>query len=510
VRRTTLALASAAGLGLAAQLLFYGHLLGVNAPIAAALFLALAWRLREHSIDPRDAWIPASAFVFAALLAVRTEAAVVVFDALAGVGLCLATAAALGAPIMRMPFAALVRRTLATGIASASGAWQLTRLARSEPQHLGRLDRLTPYAAGLGLSLPLLAVFAILFSSADEVFGHAMREAFGPDTLRELPGRVVLAVVVAWIAAGALTLLWRVAPPAPDLPRPLRRETATVLLIAVDVLFALFVAIQITYLFGGTDTVRAAGITYSAYARRGFFELVAAAIIVAVLLFGADLLVERGRRIHLGPAVVLVALTGVILVSALYRLDLYQRAFAWSELRFHAIAAIAFLALALVVLAWALLAGRMAYAVQPIALAAVLVAVGVNLIAPSAFVARANVSRVLDPSSLPDDAERTLDVLYLYRLGDAAVPVLIEAAPSLPERERSCLDALLRWQLSWRHDLGSAVDWRSWSYDRARAADAWRSFAAAIPVSGRDDHLADARRSRQLGSALEGCGRDPR
>jgi hypothetical protein len=332
-----------------------------------------------------------------------------------------------------------------------------------------------------------------------------MREAFGPDTLRELPGRVVLAVVVAWIAAGAFTLLWREAPPASDLPRPLRRETATVLLIAIDVLFALFVAIQVTYLFGGSDTVRAAGITYSAYARRGFFELVAAAVLVGALLFGADLLVERGRRAHLGPAVVLVALTGVILGSAFYRLDLYQRAYAWSELRFHAIAAIAFLALTLVVLAWGLLAGRMAHALQPIALAAVLVAVGVNLIGPSAFVARANVSRVIDPSSLPDDVERTLDLLYLYRLGDAAVPVVIDALPTLPARERACLDALLRWQLSVRRDLSSTVDWRAWNYDRARAIEAWRSFAAAIPVSSRDDYLADARRLRLLGTAFQGC-----
>jgi len=505
VRHTTLALAFAARPRPAAQVLFYGHLLGVNAPIGGALFLVLAWRLRQRSIDPRDAWIPLAAFAFAALLAVRTEPAVVVFDAIAAVGLCLASATALGAPITRIPVAVLIGRALGAGLASATGAWRLIRLERSRPEHLGRLDRLGPYAVGIALAAPLLGVFAILFSSADEVFAHAMREAFGPDALREIPGRLTLAAIVAWTTAGALTLLWREVPSAGELPRPLRRETATVLLVAVDLVFALFVAIQITYLFGGSDTVRAAGITYSAYARRGFFELVAAAVIVAVLLFGTDLLVEHGRRLHLGPAIVLVALTGVILVSAFYRMDLYQRAYGWSELRFHAIAAIAFLALTLVLLAWALLAGRMAHAVQPIAVAAVLVAVSVNLIGPSAFVARANVSRVLDPSSVPDNAERPLDVLYLYRLGDAAVPILVDALPSLPERERRCLDALLRWQLSVRRDLGDGQDWRSWSYDRARAADALRSLAAGIPVSGRDDHIGDARRLRQLGSALQGC-----
>jgi hypothetical protein len=146
----------------------------------------------------------------------------------------------------------------------------------------------------------------------------------------------------------------------------------------------------------------------------------------------------------------------------------------------------------------------MAHAIQPIALAAVLVAVGVNLIGPSAFVARANVARVADPSSLSDDAERTVDVLYLYYLGDAAVPVLVESLPSLPERERACLDAVLRWRLASRRDLDTAVDWRSWNDDRARAADAWRSFAAAITPSNRDDHVADARWRRLALIAFRG------
>ena len=38
-----------------------------------------------------------------------------------------------------------------------------------------------------------------------------------------------------------------------------------------------FVGLQVAYLFGGLDTLVAAGMTYSDYARRGFFELVAAA-----------------------------------------------------------------------------------------------------------------------------------------------------------------------------------------------------------------------------------------
>jgi hypothetical protein len=48
-------------------------------------------------------------------------------------------------------------------------------------------------------------------------------------------------------------------------------------LVVIDAVVGLFVGLQIAYLFGGQSTIVAAGMTYSDYARRGFFELVAAA-----------------------------------------------------------------------------------------------------------------------------------------------------------------------------------------------------------------------------------------
>ncbi len=50
------------------------------------------------------------------------------------------------------------------------------------------------------------------------------------------------------------------------------------MLCAVDLVVGLFVGLQLAYLFGGLDTLAAAGMTYSDYARRGYFELVAAAV----------------------------------------------------------------------------------------------------------------------------------------------------------------------------------------------------------------------------------------
>src|SRR4029079_13270344 len=61
--------------------------------------------------------------------------------------------------------------------------------------------------------------------------------------------------------------------PAAAAPRLGTVEALTVL-VAIDALFALFVGLQLAYLFGGLDTMAAGGITYASYARRGLFSLV--------------------------------------------------------------------------------------------------------------------------------------------------------------------------------------------------------------------------------------------
>ena len=62
--------------------------------------------------------------------------------------------------------------------------------------------------------------------------------------------------------------------------------------IVVAALFAIFVTLQLAYLFGGRDTLDAAAITFSSYARRGFFELIGAVALVGLLLFGLELAVR--------------------------------------------------------------------------------------------------------------------------------------------------------------------------------------------------------------------------
>jgi hypothetical protein len=104
-------------------------------------------------------------------------------------------------------------------------------------------------------------------------------------------------------------------------------------------------------------------------------------------------------------------------------------------------------------------------------LIALAVAIAVNLIDPSALVARQNLERVVDPSGLPADASRALDAEYLATLGDGALPTVVEYLPRLSGADRETLAFALRLFVLQGRDLSPAVG-PGFSLDRERARQA--------------------------------------
>ncbi|HEU5287865.1 MAG TPA: DUF4173 domain-containing protein [Candidatus Limnocylindria bacterium] len=477
-RRAAILVLAAAAFGLVFQYLFVRERTGANVVAATALFLALTWAFRDRGrhFAWRDAWLPLGALLFAALCAIRTDALLVAFDALASVALALGTVvASRGVPVSDLPLG----RLIATGLAACGAllsrmvmacAVAIPALGAFAP---GRASRMVGYGGGVVLAVPFLVVFAVLFSSADAVFQRTLADALDFVRWRELladaPWRATLATVAMWLAGGALA--WLAEPPSTDRDtRPaglVGADPVTAMLVAIDALFAFFVVVQIAYLFGGRDTVAAAGIAYSAYARRGFFELVAVATLVGGLLFSVDLVVRERGRAYRTAAILLVALTAVVLASAALRMALYQQAYGWTELRLYACAATLYLALALAVLAWAVARSRMEVALQRLVLAGIVVAIATNAVGPSDLIARANIERATSPA-LPADVSRDLDVCYLVSLGDGAVPAIMRALPSLPDGERTRTLELLRADATRRPGPGG---WQSWNLDRRRAEE---------------------------------------
>jgi hypothetical protein len=517
--------------GVLVDILVPGVAPGVNAALVVAASLVAAAVIGGQAglrrMDPVDAWIPVAALAFAAMPGIRTDDWLVTADLLLAGTLTAGTIACLaGARITRGLVPAVL--TVATGllvgaITGAIPALDAARPARpadgAEPggtrvRLTTGVRRATPVLRGLLLALPVVALFALLFASADAVFAELARSTLTwrlDLDLAAIVDRTLWVGIVAWgmagllaIAAGALpalvpgstaTLVSAGAPDRPARPadgpppppwwtggslgaasaaqmrQPLRLgsiEVATVLWLVVA-LFAAFVVLQLAYLFGGRDTLSVAGLTYSDYARRGFFELVAVVVLAGMLVVALDLAVARRGPAQLAASLALLALTGVVLLSAFVRLRLYQDAYGWTELRFVVVVAILWLAVALGVAAWLLLARMTRWTLHAMGIL-VLVTIGaMNLVGPQAFVTDRNLERALNPAIVPAGGRTGLDAGYLATLGDEAVPGIVEAYPQLPPDARRAVDAFLEERRVALRADPSVQGWPAWNLTRARA-----------------------------------------
>jgi hypothetical protein len=241
-----------------------------------------------------------------------------------------------------------------------------------------------------------------------------------------------------------------------------------VVLLAVDVLFALFAVVQVVYLFGGRDTLEAVGMTYSDYARQGYFQLVFVVGLAGLLLLGAHELMGRTRP-FVWAGLALLVLTGVILASAALRLRLYQDAYGWTELRFFVAASIAWLAAGVAITIWLVVSNRMRWVAHGLAISAVAITLAVSAVGPQAFVIRQNIARALDPGLVPPGGHTGLDVEYGLTLGDDTIPALVDALERLPPTQRGqVIWELQNRKVSLAHDDGATSPF-GWNVAREQA-----------------------------------------
>lgn len=264
---------------------------------------------------------------------------------------------------------------------------------------------------GLGILIPLLVAFEALFASADPLFEQYVSDMFDAISLPSGIGHLVGTAFwsVAFVAVLALAF-WKRAEFKPHLrPDPKGHTESMVVLGGVIILFATFLFVQASYLFGGEAAFQATDYTFSEYARRGFNELVAVATIVLLLFlslrfFHGDRATNVLRALH----GVLFVETLLVLLSAVVRMNLYVDAYGYTAARLFTYWFLAAVA-ALLVLAFVHLVRDVA---QPKFVRQGLVLVGVFaltfvLSAPDALSFRLNADRILARGSV-----NQLDVYY--------------------------------------------------------------------------------------------------
>ncbi len=327
-------------------------------------------------------------------------------------------------------FVAVLLGTLAVGGARLLAPIAPLRALGSVPEITPRPNAsVAPVARGVGLVGIVTVPFAALLISADAAFASiAGRIPFPSTDLWPARGSVFVLVLAGALGLGLVrreTIATRSLEPRHAL-RPIEWILPLAALLA---LFLAFVAVQITVLFGGRDHVlRTTGLTYAEYARSGYWQLLAAALLTLAVIAAALWLADAPRRSHRIALRALLAslclLTLVLLASALHRLGLYESAFGLTRLRLAAEAFAWVLAgfFALIVVAGAVPALRRNFARTTIAAAAVGL-LAFSLANPDGTIARQNIERWRTTGSL--------DIAYLQTLSADAAPQIAKLPPDL-------------------------------------------------------------------------------
>jgi hypothetical protein len=484
-RQALVLLAAALALGGAADLL--GRTLPDRAGLASWIALALAvgaMLVRAGVVRvPRESFgLGAAALLFTCALIGRDAEPLFALNLLAALA-CVVLAAPRARPAGLGSDGVTDYVRAAVDSAANSLAGVLPAAAMDIEWHAiggGRRTRsLLAAGAGLLAVIPVLVLFGNLFSQADPLFERTMRWVlyFNLDAIAP---HLVTIGVATWVTAGFLRWAFvrrpYTTPAVPTAPRVGIAAVGTATG-AVALLFLLFVVLQARYLFGGDALVRGPTVlSYAEYARRGFFELAWVAGLSLPLLLFAEWLLDkddrRGMSTFRALAAVVVALLGVIVASALFRMRLYVAAYGLTEARLYVTVFMLWLTVVFAWFAATVLRGRrprFAAGAVGAALASVLM---LNVINPDAVIARSNLARAGGPARF--------DAAYVAGLSADALPVVFAALPALAAGDQCALGRGLRERWKGRR-AGS-----DWNLARLRArdriAEARRPPAAMCPA----------------------------
>ena len=332
----------------------------------------------------------------------------------------------------------------------------------------------------------VFAIFLTLFSSANPLIERSLMQI----DLRKLFELISLWRLSFWIFTACMIwpLIYRRIKPKPtrssqpapigpvttaDLDFLLGTQAITRSLVLFNLLFALQTVMDLTYLWGGAALPD--GMTYAQYAHRGVYPLIftallAAAFVLIAMRRGGP--AEQSRLIR--PLVLIwIAQNVLLVISSIFRLDLYVATYSLTYLRLTAFIWMGLVAAGLLlILARIILRKSTYWLVTANAITLALVLYGCCFLNAPWLVARYNVEHSREVSG----KGQSLDARYIRSLGPHALPALESRREKLlvywAGNEGRCHEHA-------REAFVSHKNWRDWSFR------AWRlkQYFANNPMS---------------------------
>ncbi|MFA6096293.1 MAG: DUF4173 domain-containing protein [Candidatus Paceibacterota bacterium] len=269
-------------------------------------------------------------------------------------------------------------------------------------------------------------------------------------------------------------------------------ESLTVLTL-VEALFLAFIIFQFFYLFGGRDYVwgLTETITYSSYARKGFFELVLVSAVSFLMIYALERSAKRESakqiKVFKISETVIVSEILIIIFSAYRRFALYVDGYGLTFPRFIVIMFLFWiLCLFLVFLARVFFEKKRAFVYHSMFWITAGLWLFINILNPDSFIAKTNVARL--------DLGKEVDYNYITSLSQDAIPEIVKIFDSAAKEEAKqeiAISLYGRYNFNFNHickyppygkseceyrpivklieDANKHNDWRSFNYSKMKA-----------------------------------------
>lgn len=200
---------------------------------------------------------------------------------------------------------------------------------------------------GILISIPFLWIITMLLVSADLLFGQLTKDVF--DAIFQGEIYAILFMILLGFLLCYCIICAAVSKVGLEEKSGFKKAEASIaatVMVILTLVYLVFCSIQVAYLFAGGLFELPAGYTFAEYARRGFFELLAVAIINVALMVLCRSLFEESRSLRI-VITVMTACTYIMIASATYRMLLYIGAYHLTFLRVFVLLALLIIALVL-------------------------------------------------------------------------------------------------------------------------------------------------------------------
>ncbi|ODA42362.1 DUF4173 domain-containing protein [Desulfosporosinus sp. BG] len=335
-----------------------------------------------------------------------------------------------------------------------------------------KYDVLQKVLIGLGFSIPLLMIIISLLSSADRVFSHFIAEitsSFETINIAIFSLQAMIALVITIIA---FSYIWSFTNSNSNLKNQQHevRETnpsgwdpiiSITILSVINCVYVVFAIIQFAYLFASVNNALPPDFTYAEYARRGFFELLMITLINFGLLLSSISFTQKdsklvARTVQLLHSLLIIC-TVVILLSAYFRMSLYEAAYGYTYLRVLTHFFMIFLGVLFLIAFYKIWNEHMSL-LKPYIVITIVAYMIINFSNIDVLIANKNINRYLETGKL--------DTYYLRNLSYDSIPELVNLLDvQKPSRE------IREYLVEQQKKLSKKQSWQSFNLSQHKAKE---------------------------------------